>query len=86
MAIFHTCTGQLMSAMTAALLIEYIVMDEKMRKWVREVRVVKGFMDISDQYSVQANLKMEMKWIRKNEEMVNWQMLKKEEHIRKIHK
>ena len=64
-------------------MIDYVVIDEKLRKWVKDARVVRGIFDVSDHYLVVAEMQVEWKWIkkevRKTEEAVDWQQLKKED-------
>lgn len=71
-------------------LIDYIVVEESMRKCVQDARVVRGIIDISDHYMVVAEMYVNMKWIQKVEsvrceERVDWQKLK-EEKVREKYK
>ena len=64
-------------------LIDFIVIDEGMREWVRDARVVRGAIDISDHHPVVADIQMCMKWKKRDmrreyEERVDWQKLKDE--------
>ena len=64
-------------------LIDYIIMDECMREWVRDARVVRGGIDVSDHHVVMAEVRMCMKWVKREmkgkcEERLDWQKLKRE--------
>lgn len=57
--------------------IDYNMMDERMRKCLRDSKMVRGTLDTSDHYLGMAELTAEMKWVRidaeiKKEELVEW--------------
>ena len=48
-------------------LIDYIICEESIRRCVKDARVVRGVLDVSDHFLVTAVLHVQMKWIRKKE-------------------
>lgn len=76
-------------------LIDYVVLDESMRIWVQDARVVRGMFEGSDHHAVVVKLKVRMKWVGKkrvaqNIERLDWQKLKegsvKEKYIQELKK
>ena len=64
-------------------LIDYVVLDESMRRWVQDARVVRGLFEGSDHRAVVVKMRVKMKWVGKkvvarNVERVDWQRLKEE--------
>ena len=76
-------------------LIDYVVLDESMRRWVEDARVMKGLFEGSDHCVVVVKMRVRMKWVGKkrvtqNLERVDWQRLKeegvKEKYIQELQK